>query len=233
VDIYAVNIANELETDLYETFFSYVDEMKARRIYRFINRKDKIRTLIGDILIRSAACDHLQISNEEIQYEYNDYGKPRLKDWHQFHFNISHSGDWVVAAIDERPVGIDIERVKSIEYMEIAKRFFSKTEYQWLQTQDAGKRPECFYKLWTLKESYLKIMGAGLSIPLDSFSIVIEKDDDVHINESSDKERYLRLFSIDPNHVMSVCSESNNAASTVVFRNYDELYDKISAVDVK
>lgn len=229
MEIYAVNIANDIEMILYEKFLSHVDEDKARRIYRLKNRKDKIRTLIGDVLIRIAACDQLQISNEDIQYEYNHYGKPRLKEWNQFHFNVSHSGEWVVAAIDERPIGIDIEQVNSIEYIEIAERFFSKTEYQWLRTQDVGRRLRCFYKLWTLKESYLKIIGAGLSIPLDSFSIILEKDDDIHIEGGSDRleEQYLRLFSIDPNYVMSVCSESDPTTSRVVFRKYDELFDKI------
>ncbi|MGE7184506.1 4'-phosphopantetheinyl transferase family protein [Peribacillus sp. NPDC006672] len=232
MDIYAVNITSELEVNLYEKFFSFVAEDKARRILRLINRKDKIRTLIGDILIRSAACDHLQISNEDIQFEYNHYGKPRLKDWHQFHFNVSHSGDWVVAAVDERPIGIDIERVNSIDCLGIAERFFSKTEYQWLRTQDLGRRLDCFYKLWTLKESYLKIIGAGLSIPLDSFSFIIKKNDDIHIDVGIDKreDKYLRLFSIDNNHIMSICSENDPATSRIVFRNYGELYNKIIRV---
>lgn len=233
MEIYAVNIAEDLEMSLYEKFISYIDQKKAKKIHRLLNRKDKIRTLIGDILIRSVACDHLQISNEAIQYEYNDYGKPKLKGWHRFHFNVSHSGDWVVAVVDERPSGIDIEQVNSIEYMEIAERFFSKQEFDWLRTQDADKGPENFYKLWTLKESYIKLIGDGLSIPLDSFSVIIEKDDDIYVEESSDKyeERYLRLFSIDTNHVMAVCSENHSFTKRILFQNYDELGGKIRSVE--
>ncbi|WP_349409524.1 4'-phosphopantetheinyl transferase family protein [Pseudalkalibacillus sp. SCS-8] len=225
--VYAVKIPNKLEEKQFSALLSFVDKDKNKRINKFMNRKDKIRSLIGDTLIRCLISKHLNIPNKAINFEVNEYGKPSLKAWNQFHFNISHSGDWVVAAIDNKPIGIDVETMGSIEYIEIAKSFFSQKEYQWLLSQDDKRRKKCFYKLWTSKESYIKLMGKGLSIPLESFSVLFEGDD-LYVNIDNDldmkKNHRLRVFSIDSDHLLAVCSNKDLSQIKVVFKDYKELF---------
>ncbi|MBZ9623629.1 4'-phosphopantetheinyl transferase superfamily protein [Clostridium tagluense] len=229
MDIYSVNIINKLNVGLYDNFLSLIDDAKKTKINKFKNSDDKIRTLIADILIRSIICNKLQIFNKEIKYEYNIYGKPKLKDNKDFHFSVSHSGNWVIAIIDNKPIGIDIEQICPINYIDIAKISFNYDEYNWLLSQKKQKRLECFYKLWTLKESYIKMTGTGLATPLDSFSILFDTEYNISIkNESnSASEVYFKTYTIDKNYKLAVCSENNDFTSKINFMNYEMLYKKL------
>jgi phosphopantetheinyl transferase len=90
-------------------------------------------------------------------------------------FNCSHSGDWSVCVLAARSdlvdaVGIDVEMIaERPDYGPTG--FFHPGEKAWLAGIDEKHRPEAFYRLWTLKESYIKAVGLGLGIPLDSFEI--------------------------------------------------------------
>jgi 4'-phosphopantetheinyl transferase len=230
VDIYAINISSKLDRDLYNKFLSVVDDDKRRKINRFKNSNDSIRTLIADILIRSIVRTKFLVSNEEITYEYNCYGKPKLKYKEEFHFNVSHSGDWVVAAVDNSPVGIDIEHITPIDdYTSIAQKFFNESEYNWLLSQSHEKRLESFYKLWTLKESYIKTIGAGLSISLKSFCIVFDKENTIFVkrNSSQIKKTPFQTYTINKNYALAAYSENDNFISSLSFTDYDQLYNKI------
>lgn len=94
-------------------------------------------------------------------------GKPYLKDWPGVQFNLSHSGGWGVCAVSAAPVGVDVELVRPLK-QDIAKRFFTATEQGYL----AHRPPEEFFRLWTRKESFTKALGKGLTLPMDSFSVL-------------------------------------------------------------
>lgn len=100
-----------------------------------------------------------------------EHGKPEIEG---IHFNLSHSGDFVVCAVSERyPVGCDIEAVKKMDER-VAERFFGSTENEYLNSISEEKRDEEFIRLWTLKESYLKMTGEGLSVPLNDIELTLE-----------------------------------------------------------
>jgi 4'-phosphopantetheinyl transferase len=154
-------------------------------------------------------CWEMQISNSEITFEYNSFGKPYLKGSSGFHFNIAHSGDWVIAGMDTMPLGIDVEQVCENEYMDIAERFFTEKECRWLLDRHDSERLDSFYVLWTLKESYVKMLGKGLSIPLNSFSVIPDINGTARVIDINDSTAaaYLRYMKIDRKHYISVCSE--------------------------
>ncbi|MGE2643814.1 4'-phosphopantetheinyl transferase family protein, partial [Escherichia coli] len=120
--------------------------------------------LIADLLVRSLIIRKYSISNEEIEFKNNLYGKPYLHNFSNFEFNVSHSGDWVVCAVDKFSIGIDVELIKPIEF-EIAKSFFAEAEYNDLLSIEPLRKLDYFYDLWTIKESYVKVLGEGLTIP--------------------------------------------------------------------
>lgn len=98
-------------------------------------------------------------------------GKPCLLHYPEIQFNLSHSGVMVMAAFSSCPVGCDVERRQKAR-MDVANRFFSQSEQNLLfHAETTEQQDHLFCRLWTLKESYLKVNGLGMKLPLDSFSM--------------------------------------------------------------
>lgn len=206
MEIYAVKISDISEEMLSELCL-LIDSEKKSKVEKFVNKKDKIRTLIGEILIRTIIIENLNIDNKYINFNKNQYGKPYLKEYPNFNFNISHSGDYVLCAVDDKAIGVDVEEEKSIEYEEIAKSFFTTKEFDYIVNGDLKSQLDRFYEIWTLKESYIKCCGQGLSIPLKSFSIEIDKYGNIKgISNNEYKEHIFKLFDIELGYKVAVCS---------------------------
>lgn len=176
LEAYILEIDKFLEKHAFERLLGYVTESKRDRIGRFHRPEDAQRSLLGDVLARYAICKRLGVKNGALAFGANEYGKPLLLEHAGIHFNISHSGSWVACAVDDNPVGIDVELIQPIDF-KIAERFFSKDEHAALLAQPDEMKLTYFYMLWTLKESYIKAEGKGLGIPLDSFTMRIEGHD--------------------------------------------------------
>lgn len=216
MEIYAVKILDIDEEKIYELSL-LVDTNKRHRTQKFINKKDKIRALIAEILLRTIIVEKLSISDDDIIFEKNPYGKPYLKGYPNFNFNISHSGDFVVCAIDDKPIGIDIEQVKPIEYEEIAKSFFTVSEFNYILNWDLAIQLSKFYEIWTLKESYIKCCGKGLSIPLKSFSFDIDKYENIKMRINNKYMKYtFKRFYIDSGYKMAVCSLNKEISNKII-----------------
>lgn len=180
---------------------------KQYKINKFVNKMDKIRTLLGDILVRTVISKKLKTSNKYMKFQQNKYGKPYLKENENLNFNISHSGKYVVCAFDDKPIGIDVEEIKYIEYKEIAEKFFTAEEFQYIVNEKSTGELNRFYEIWTLKESYIKCCGKGLSIPLKSFSIKIDSYEDIKVSSDNNyKECVFKIFDIGSKYKISVCS---------------------------
>ena len=166
--IFAVNIENF--GLIFEEGLRLVDPVVQQDVLRFKFEKDRHRKLASVLLLRLLVKKILGLS--EFTVSKNAYGKPFLKDYSDFHFNLSHSGDWVVGVVSDRPVGIDIEQIRQMKNsMDVAKRFFSEKEYAFLVETEEKSRVDLFYDIWTKKESLIKAVGKGLSISLKTFTV--------------------------------------------------------------
>ena len=105
IEIYALNQNELLDDAQFHTLLSYVSSEKKSRIHRYLRRASAQQALLSDLLARSIIHDKLSIKNRDIHFGKNDYGKPFLLGKNDFHFNLSHSGDWVVCAISDNVVG--------------------------------------------------------------------------------------------------------------------------------
>ncbi len=94
----------------------------------------------------------------------NRWGKPSLKEYPDIHFSISHNKSMAVCIVSDNEVGIDIETVGRVCSDNVWRRMLSDEEYICLtDMSDAKERDREFLKYWTLKESYGKTIGTGLS----------------------------------------------------------------------
>jgi len=202
--IYLSKIDMALSQETYDGLLQIISKENRERCLRFRRREDALRTLYGELIVRHVLCQQFSLKNEAIAFSKSNKGKPYVKD-SPVHFNISHAGDFVVCAFSEQEVGIDIEQIRAIDDLDLTKRYFHKCEYEDLLVLNASRRLDYFFSLWTLKESYMKWLGDGMSIPLNSFFFKITADDISMVDTNRDFSPFFKQYSVD-GYSLSLCS---------------------------
>lgn len=133
----------------------------------YLFRKDRVMSSVGKFLIEHLLLES-GISRHEIHsIIHSEFGKPFLPG-HELDFNISHSGDIVVAAISQtKGVGIDVEQIRQINVEEYESVF---QPAEWKMILDSNS-VDVFFDLWAKKESLLKAYGLGLQVELDKVCV--------------------------------------------------------------
>ena len=150
--ICAVKVPKFINKTEYNNLFLQLSKYKHENTKKYSNIRDSYRNIIGETLMIYMYLENGDVLETQFEISYDCYGKPFIPTNHQIFFNISHSGDWVICAIDSFPVGIDIELVQNIESDNI-NHFFSSEEYKQLTKKSSLDKVKYFYELWTLKES--------------------------------------------------------------------------------
>ena len=149
-------------------------ESYLRRAARAKKSEDRLRILTSGFLLWSVLG--------EAEIKKGLFGKPYISGGPEF--NLSHSGDYVILATSDRPVGVDIEASRERQFEKLARKVFHPDEQQ--QLSDANDKSFVFYAIWTCKEAYIKAVGKGFSINPKSFCIDVTcsgahiKDDGVY-----------------------------------------------------
>jgi 4'-phosphopantetheinyl transferase len=156
------------------SLFELLDPGEQERAERFKFPAPRHQYVISRALLRRALGTYLKIGAREVRFRATANGKPELPANSDLRFNLSHTqGVTVFAITRRRQVGIDVERIRQdTNVMELAERFFSRPEVEWLRSQAASEHIASFFSCWTAKEAYIKAQGEGLSMPLGSFSIL-------------------------------------------------------------
>lgn len=210
MEVLATNVRG-FHFDVCQSLLYYMGKERRERIRKFRQQDDAIRSLFGELLIRVYAAEEWGIAHWECILLTDAHQKPYFVDHPRCQFNVSHSGTWVVAAFDEAPVGIDIEQIVPID-LTVAKKFFTAEEVEQLENRPAIQRLAYFYRLWTLKESYIKANGKGLSIPLDSFGFNLTEDM-IQFHSSMDSNNWqFKHYPIDQDYELAVCGYGLEAA---------------------
>lgn len=155
-----------------EALLSEDEKVRARS---FVAAHSRHRFVAGRARLRSLLGGHLGVDPRALVFEQNEFGKPRLAHHPSVYFSLSHSEDQAILAVSNTlVVGADIERVRALEHLDLARRYFHPNE---VTAIEEPARPEeqlrAFFGTWTLKEAVVKSLGTGLSIPLDTFEVSI------------------------------------------------------------
>jgi 4'-phosphopantetheinyl transferase len=169
---------SHLETEKWEPLLSSDERERASR-FHFARHRQEFTFAHG--MLRSVLGRYLGTAPQHIQFSYSSQGKPSLSEPYSssgLRFNLSHTdGRVLIAVCSWRTLGVDVERVRAIEFEDIAKRFFSSAEQDALMRLQQTLRPQAFFHCWTRKEALLKARGDGLSFPLDLFDVSIAADE--------------------------------------------------------
>lgn len=161
-DLYIAGI-NEIPIDDYEYLTDRMSEYRRKKAIKYKIEQDKRLSILSSHLLDKALKKY-GLAEKNMKYSVNEFGKPYFANAEDLHFSISHSGDYAMVVMSDKKIGCDIQQLKEIN-ISIVDRFFSDEEREYV------KSTEDFFRVWTLKESFIKAIGKGLSLPLNSFCI--------------------------------------------------------------
>jgi 4'-phosphopantetheinyl transferase len=151
------------------------------RAERFYFPKHRDRFAVARGVLRTILGRYLGITPDQLQFTYNQYGKPSLTEAHPLRFNLSHSHTLALCAVTcDREVGVDLEHIRpdpNDNRTRIARRFFSAREVLAFEALHESLRDRAFFSCWTRKEAFIKAKGKGLSLPLGQFDVSVHPEE--------------------------------------------------------
>lgn len=202
------------QEEVFRHFFCSLSKGRQQKIEAIKAAGGRRSTLGAWTLVDHGLQQLFGLRERDVTIAYGAHGKPYVQNKPHIHFNLSHSGDYVLAVFAPTEVGCDIQQTtQGTREARIAARFFTEAEQQALA---AGMD---FYRIWARKESYIKCIGDGMARDLRSFSVVedfaqaqgdaISELPDIHGPQTYFAEHIL------PGYAMAVCYAGVNEMKTV------------------
>ena len=143
------------------------------------------------------------------RYHRNEHGKPYLMETPEIYVNWSHSRDYVICAISDKEVGIDLQKMDREPKENLIRKALTMEERKEYEAVPLKERKKRFYEYWSVKESFLKALGTGFYTSLDCFYVDWVDEKPVirqKINEHNYECRLLNFC--EPDYVAVVCMEN-------------------------
>ena len=139
-----------------------LDRVELSRASNLVFQKDRNRFVRDRVNLKKILSQYIGSCPGDVRVSYKENGKPYLKN-SGIEFNVSHSRDLSVYAISKSEIGVDIEKIREIPYLEeIVRHFFTEKEADQVNSMEGLQRAEIFFKIWTQKEAIGKMLGLGL-----------------------------------------------------------------------
>lgn len=220
--IYGMDVAPLYEERLFEECLLKIDAGRRDKALAHKMQKDRCLSLGCGLLLQKAAGDlgeaRLKPAGElvemvapqdveyfrELAYGVREGGKPYWPDYPHVSFNLSHSGSYAVCAVSDREVGADIQQRRFLR-PPVAERFYTAGERKLLKNAGSGaEREELFYRIWAVKESYVKLAGKGLALDFKSFGADLETKRIRDVKDGKELASFLE-FQVGRGYCGSVC----------------------------
>ncbi len=157
----------------YDYYFSLMTDEKKKKTLSFRFEDDKKRTVCADMLARKMLGKLYGTPEKDISVSYDSDGKPST-DTEGVSFSLSHSGDYVLCAVSDCPVGADIEEIRDIPEATV-RRVCNEDELKYLsEGKNEDERRKRFFEIWTGKEAIFK-SGGSIETEITKIS-VMDKD---------------------------------------------------------
>ena len=203
--VYLADVDRLADPALFEKLYQTVPFHRQEKIDALRFAKDK-QMCLGAWLLLIHVLQEEGLGEREIKLSYGPHGKPYLADFPNVFFNLSHSGNRVLCAVSDREVGCDVQKITDFN-QRLADRFFSSEECAVIAEATYEKRDGIFFRLWALKESFVKNIGRGLSLPLKEFSIDLKTESVSVIQQVLPGETfYFREFDLSDGYRYACCA---------------------------
>lgn len=209
LDMTALSGEEAPDTEPFRQLCAGLSESRQRKIEKFRYAQGKALSL-GAGLLLDYGLRWYGLRERTAALIYGADEKPYLRDYPEIFFNLSHSGTWVMAVFADREVGCDVERISKPDFR-VVQRFFAEGEKKILEKAEGEEEQrQLFYRFWTLKESFLKVTGKGIHMPLDGFCIHLGPPIKAEMGGGFPEYRF-QEFSL-PGYKAALCVEGSEKA---------------------
>lgn len=154
-----IYIDDHIEDMDLELVLTQVSPQRREKALRYRHETGQRQSVAAYRLLQRALEEEYGITELQ-EFSFEEHGKPILKEHPDIHFSLSHCRMAVACAVSDRPVGIDIESIRSYKE-ELVAYVLNEAD---LQEVKQAERPDVeFIKRWTQKEAFLKLTGKGIS----------------------------------------------------------------------
>jgi 4'-phosphopantetheinyl transferase len=217
VHLWLTFCAEAQDSALIDRYRTLLSQAECAQCDRFHFARDRHRYLVTRALVRTVLSRYASVAPADWRFEATPHGRPMIVNEDDsartLSFNLTHTSDLIALVVTrERAIGVDTENIDRGAMLELADRYFAPRECQGLKALPAGDQALRFFELWTLKESYIKARGLGLSIPLDRFSFDLRETGKVTLSIESELHDAPERWAVcqlwpTPQHPLALCVE--------------------------
>ena len=179
---------------------------RKEKILRYMKVRDRRQGLAAGLLLNHVLKCHGLCMDDIL---YGDHGKPEIGG---LFFNLSHSHDYVLCAVSEKPVGCDVEKIGNYR-KKLAEHYYTAHEADYLNGLQDEEKAEAFYRIWTMKESYMKMTGEGLSLGLKRCEFHFGSS--IHVYQDGERcDCHMQEYAVD-GYKVTVCAKEKDFAETI------------------
>lgn len=214
--IYAAKVC-EIPERFEERLFDVLDRERVEKVRAFRNEKERLRSIHAGLLLRHAFLEEGYDEDmwRQIEISRGSYGKPYMSNCKDFFYSLSHSGEWVICAVDDMETGVDIQEVGEPK-MAVAKRFYANEEYDRLFNSafDKSRQTADIYRMWTAKESCVKLTGRGIGAGISKY---VTDSAYTHIMDiEEDCQFYMKLYESISGYIVCACSRRERFPEDII-----------------
>lgn len=162
---------SEVSSKQLSDFEQYLSADKSKNAKRYKSEKSYRNGFCADLLLRTVLCKRFGFDNGTLKFSSTPMGKPFLLN-DNIPFSLSHSKDLISCIVGGNFSGTDVEFFdRNIDISRLLRRFHPDEASFILNVKEPNEQKRLFFRLWTLKEAYLKAKGTGISGGLRSFCV--------------------------------------------------------------
>ena len=136
-----------------------ISEQRREQALKFKHELGKRLCVLAYQLLKRGLAEVYGIRENPV-FEYNEHGKPMIVGHPEIFFNLSHCKEAAICVVSDQPVGVDVESVRSFNESLV---LYTMNEAEVKEIESAEDQAVAFIRLWTMKESALKLIGTGIS----------------------------------------------------------------------